>query len=91
MKLDDVKELMEKETWISPEQAVAFGIAHDVLRNGAQAGVNQSVKRKIMQKVTGLDYPGEDRKQEKKNAGPAAGTQGGEPHRNKFFERYRKV
>ena len=57
MKLDDVKELMEKETWISPEQAVAFGIAHDVLRNGAQAGVNQSVKRKIMQKVTGLDYP----------------------------------
>lgn len=88
---EDVEALMDKETWLSPGQAVQLGIAHDIIGEGVRDGMTQSVRREILQKVTGLDYPGEDRKQEQKNAEPAAGTQGGEPHRNRFFERYRKV
>ena len=90
MKKETVEELMEKETWLTPGQAISYGIATDIIGEGEQPGMMQSVRREIMQKVTGAVYP-EDRKAEPPKTQEAEKEGEPEPHRNRFFERYRKV
>lgn len=49
---EEIKELMDKETWILPEDAVSYGFATSVSGEEAEEGAQQSAFRTIMEKLT---------------------------------------
>lgn len=49
--LDAVREMMRNETWLSPCDAMACGIATSVLTNREETGMTQSAKALVMQKI----------------------------------------
>lgn len=54
-----IKDLMNKETWILPEQALDYGMATEVLRADDANGVQQSAMPSIMQKLTAPEITAE--------------------------------
>lgn len=46
-----VRKMMESETWLSPQGALDCGIATGILTNRADAGVTQSAKALVIQKI----------------------------------------
>lgn len=57
MDAETVKDLMSKETWLSPKEAADYGIATDVI-SAAESGASQSALAAIIQKVM---HPAEER------------------------------
>ena len=49
---DDVRQLMENETWLTPQQALEWGVATAMVADPAPR-LQQGVKKMLMQKVTG--------------------------------------
>ena len=54
---DDLMALLDNETWIAPEDAVAWGFATGILEEAAPAGVNQSARTSIYQALLGKLAP----------------------------------
>ena len=50
---EEVRQLMEAETWLSPQQALDYGIATAIVSDPVPR-LQQGVKKMLMQKVTGL-------------------------------------
>lgn len=50
---EEVRQLMENETWLSPQQALEYGVATAIVSDPAPR-LQQGVKKMLMQKVTGL-------------------------------------
>lgn len=48
---EEVRQLMEEETWLSPQQALEWGVATAIIADPAPR-VQQSVKRMLLQKLT---------------------------------------
>lgn len=53
----DLQAMLDNETWIKPEDAVAWGFATGVLENKPPQGVNQSAKNSIYQALIGVLAP----------------------------------
>lgn len=53
--LDLVRTMMQQETWLSPTGALQCGIATGILKNRADAGIMQSAKPMIFQKILQSD------------------------------------
>ena len=49
---DRIKELMQKETWLDPKEALALRIATAVLAEDPSQGYSQSVRKAVMQALT---------------------------------------
>lgn len=52
---DEIKELMDNETWILPEDAVSMGFATDIADEKETSGAKQSAFKAIMKKLTAVD------------------------------------
>lgn len=50
---EEIKKLMDEETWILPDEALEYGFATAVTGAKAQEKYSQSVRRIILQKLTG--------------------------------------
>lgn len=57
-----LEELLAKETWITPEQAVEWGFATEVLAEEQAGTVSQSARAAVFQALTGKPEPWEDPK-----------------------------
>lgn len=57
MERETVLRLMEAETWLDPQEALAHGIATEIDRE-KNGGPAQSVRRAVIQRLTGGDSPG---------------------------------
>lgn len=57
MSAETVKELMAAETWLTPAQALDYGIATAIVADAAARQGQQSAKRQIMQRVLGAAPP----------------------------------
>lgn len=53
---ESVREMMQRETWLSPQAALDCGIATSILKNRPETGMTQSAKSLIIQKVLQPDY-----------------------------------
>jgi len=54
---EDLTALLNNETWIKPEDAVAWGFATGIVENEEPAGVNQSARTDIFQALSGTLAP----------------------------------
>lgn len=54
---EDLAALLDNETWIAPEDAIAWGFATGILEETAPAGVNQSARTFIYQALLGKLAP----------------------------------
>lgn len=57
---EELRALMDEETWISPEDAVDMGLATSIEASGQEDKPAQSVKRKVMQMLLRNPYQLED-------------------------------
>lgn len=48
MRRETVLQFMEQETWLTPEQALQYGIATAIVRSGAQDAASQSIKKRVL-------------------------------------------
>lgn len=71
MDADQVRQLMEAETWLTPAQALDYGIATSITQDTALP-VAQDAKKAIMQRV--LNPPDETKPEEKPKEEPAEKT-----------------
>ena len=53
MSEDTVRQLMENETWLSPQQALEYGVATAIVSDQVPR-LQQGVKKLLMQKITGM-------------------------------------
>lgn len=51
---EEVRQLMENETWLSPQQALEYGVATAIVSDPVPR-LQQGVKRLLMQMVTGME------------------------------------
>lgn len=56
--LDEVRAMMRNETWLSPQEALACGIATGVVTNRPDGGMVQSAKAMIIQRVLSAKQDG---------------------------------
>lgn len=49
---DELKAMLDAETWITPEDAVHMGFATDIAEPEKSGGVSQSVRRQVFEKLT---------------------------------------
>lgn len=54
---EELTALLDNETWIAPEDAVAWGFATEILETAAPAGVNQSARNSVYQALLGKLAP----------------------------------
>lgn len=50
---EEIKQYMDEETWLSPEEAVRIGLATEIEKKEKDAGATQSVNEAIMKKLLG--------------------------------------
>ena len=50
---EEVRQLMENETWLSPQQALEYGVATAIVSDQVPR-LQQGVKKLLMQKITGM-------------------------------------
>lgn len=50
---EEIKQYMNKETWLSPEEAVQIGLATEIEKKEKDAGATQSVNEAIVKKLLG--------------------------------------
>lgn len=48
---EELKELLDEETWITPQDALTMGFATSIVNDGTNKKPNQSIKRKIMEQL----------------------------------------
>lgn len=51
---EEVRQLMENETWLSPQQALEYGVATAIVSDPVPR-LQQGVKKLLMQKITGME------------------------------------
>ena len=56
MDADEVRQLMQAETWMTPTQALDYGLATSITSDGALP-IAQDAKRAVMQRVLQVDKP----------------------------------
>ena len=56
MDADEVRQLMQAETWMTPTQAMDYGLATSITSDGALP-IAQDAKRAVMQRVLQVDKP----------------------------------
>ena len=49
---DELKEMLDAETWITPEEAVRMGFATDIAEPEENGGISQSVRRRVFDRLT---------------------------------------
>lgn len=64
MQRETVLQLMEQETWLTPEQALSYGIATAIVNNEERDAASQSVKKQIMQALLHAERQAAPQKQE---------------------------
>lgn len=72
---DEVRALMQAETWLTPEEAMARGIA-TAIKEDAMQQRTQSAKRQIMQKMRDAPEKGEEPRRQKGKEQPSSGIMG---------------
>ena len=51
---DDLKAMLDAETWIAPQDALTMGFATSIINDNTSKNPNQSIKKQIMQQLTKL-------------------------------------
>lgn len=55
---EELQDMLDKETWITPEDAVQMGFATDISKPEESGGVSQSVRRQVFDKLAAAQEKG---------------------------------
>ncbi len=67
---ETLEDLLDNETWITPQNAVDWGFATGILEEPAAAGINQSARQSVYQALTGRLLPKDVPKQKDPSPDP---------------------